>query len=649
MRGLGKGNCWNNYADTCLEVDIDGSTMLDATAGILQELGFHKIHANKVIATLQKRQNFGEISTNNTNSAFERPEYVHGQSSGTHIPKSPSSVSGRFDRIESAPNAALHAAPSRASLSQKEAERMRRFSHHSGIMETCGMRLTHAVANLKRNKNGEVERCKATFDKILAKIESERVKCRDDIDSRCNQMRKILVSTLETIKNHREGIKTEAKTLYKAMQISNWSKRNDRMDVILKVTRSAIEKQQPVLANKPGIQVTFNSIFESAVREEHLFEVEQRDPIFDQETSEESKRQRDIEEMLKEERERQKLRKEQEREREAILAEKHRRQHIQAALEAKARRLSELKTWTELPLMNSKRRYLGVVISPDASNLYALGGYHDSEYLRSVEELDFEARVWRPVAPMSRARCGLGVAMSPDGSRIFAVGGYDGPGFDNYLNTVEVFDFESRKWTFLAPMKHKRAHFGLAISPDGGKLYAVGGRNKKRLDSAEVFDIARNTWSDLPPMISGRSGLGAAISPDGKKLYIVGGYDGSQLNTVEELDLSKRKWGRQRRFSLKKFMAPCSSDRIEWKQHPTMHEHRRYLGVTISPDGSRLYAVGGDEENNTAEYFDFDMEQWVVLPSMASKRRGLGVAISPDGKRLFAVGDGNSGEWLRVN
>ena len=126
MRGLGKGNCWNNYADTCLEVDIDGSTMLDATAGtpeakspnfigriqakyrcsgqfccprrsvgILQELGFHKIHANKVIATLQKRQNLGEISTNNTNSAFERLEYVHVQSSGTHIPKSPSSVSGR--------------------------------------------------------------------------------------------------------------------------------------------------------------------------------------------------------------------------------------------------------------------------------------------------------------------------------------------------------------------------------------------------------------------------------------------------------------------------------------------------------------------------------------------------------------------------
>jgi len=184
-------------------------------------------------------------------------------------------------------------------------------------------------------------------------------------------------------------------------------------------------------------------------------------------------------------------------------------------------------------------------------------------------------------------------------------------------------------------------HYHLSICPVYPILLSsspILGNYTERLDSIEVLDTQTNTWKELPSMQSKKSGLGVAISPNGNRLYCVGGFDGQQLSKVEELDLTNK-------ASWKKATAsgciPCSSghrERILWRPIPSMTHSRRYLGVTISPNGRKLFAIGGDHESNTAEYYDFPSRTWVQLPTMRSKRKGLGVALSPDGKRLYAVG-----------
>lgn len=39
IKDLGKGKCWNEYAEKVAEIDIDGSTLMDADLEILVELG----------------------------------------------------------------------------------------------------------------------------------------------------------------------------------------------------------------------------------------------------------------------------------------------------------------------------------------------------------------------------------------------------------------------------------------------------------------------------------------------------------------------------------------------------------------------------------------------------------------------------------
>eukprot|EP00954_Amorphochlora_amoebiformis_P030024 1394007-Amorphochlora_amoeboformis.AAC.1 len=444
------------------------------------------------------------------------------------------------------------------------------------------------------------------------------------------------------------------------MQVSDWSQRAERMRTIISITRSLLDKAQPLLTQEPKLSISYNQTFQQSIKSK-CFTIDLTEPIFAMRSTLQSEQQlhQRKEEKYKQivkEREEDRLRERRivesrmqaynRREsrkqsiidkREALLAEKER-----FVREAKAKKqILESTQWSSLPPMRVNRRYLGVAISPDGSKLYAVGGYSSSEYLNSVEYYDFKMRSWGLLPSMISRRCGLGVAISPDGRFLYAVGGYDGPHYSNYLNTVERFDFEKKEWGMMPSMRNRRAHMGVVLSSDGKKLYAAGGNFTKRYDTVEVLVIGAPSWTPLPPMREERSGLGTVITPDNTRLIAIGGYNGGNLDSVEEYNLkTNRHRLRTRKWS------PCFTDDrpLFWSPMSSMTRPRRYLGAVMAPSGSRIYVVGGCETSDTAEFLDMEENTWHNLPRLCSKRRGLGIAISSDGHRLFAVGGNSTGD-----
>ena len=67
------------------------------------------------------------------------------------------------------------------------------------------------------------------------------------------------------------------------------------------------------------------------------------------------------------------------------------------------------------------------------------------------------------------------------------------------------YDPQTRQWSFVAAMSTSRSTVGVAVLDS--KLYAVGGRDGcSCLNSAEVYDPHTNKWTMISSMIHRRGG-----------------------------------------------------------------------------------------------------------------------------------------------
>lgn len=78
--------------------------------------------------------------------------------------------------------------------------------------------------------------------------------------------------------------------------------------------------------------------------------------------------------------------------------------------------------------------------------------------LNSVEIYDLQTKTWSVGPPMLTNRCDLGIECV--GGPLYAIGGHDGR---NINNTVERFDLKTSEWTFVASMINARCTFGIAV------------------------------------------------------------------------------------------------------------------------------------------------------------------------------------------
>ncbi|KFM57287.1 Kelch-like protein 8, partial [Stegodyphus mimosarum] len=105
---------------------------------------------------------------------------------------------------------------------------------------------------------------------------------------------------------------------------------------------------------------------------------------------------------------------------------------------------------------------------------------------------------------MNQCRAGAGVVVL-DGF-IYVIGGFEN---NVPLNSVEKYDPDTNKWTFVSPMKYCRGGVGAATL--GGFIFAVGGHNGSQyLNTVEIYDAQNDRWKMGPEISDCRAGAGVA-------------------------------------------------------------------------------------------------------------------------------------------
>ncbi len=195
---------------------------------------------------------------------------------------------------------------------------------------------------------------------------------------------------------------------------------------------------------------------------------------------------------------------------------------------------------TALAPMPTNRIGLAAVVV--GNYIYAIGGRTRNApngfgKMDVVERYDIDHNMWQTVAPLPSPRSGMGAAVV--GNKIFVFGGFDTNG--NVLNTVEVYNPNTNKWTSgLAPMPTARGAL-YAVAKKGGTIYVIGGWdgvypfNTNIGSTVEAYKVAKNSWKEnYSPMPTARSESGAA--DHGGRIYIVGGATpggGASVNANE--------------------------------------------------------------------------------------------------------------------
>ncbi|KAM4640773.1 influenza virus NS1A-binding protein isoform 1-T2 [Discoglossus pictus] len=230
-------------------------------------------------------------------------------------------------------------------------------------------------------------------------------------------------------------------------------------------------------------------------------------------------------------------------------------------------------------------------------------------------EMQPEDSMEKVMSPMHYARSGLGT--SELNGKLIAAGGYNR---EECLRTVECYNPDSDSWSFISPMKTRRARFQMAVLM--GQLYVVGGSNghSDELSCGEKYDPKLNQWTPIPELKTNRCNAGVcAVSGN---LYIVGGSDPYGQKGLKNCDVFDPLTG---------VWASCASLNIR--------RHQPAVGEL----GGYMYIIGGAESwncLNSVERYNPANDTWTLVAPMNVARRGAGVAVY-DGK-LF-VGGGFDG------
>jgi YVTN family beta-propeller protein len=212
-----------------------------------------------------------------------------------------------------------------------------------------------------------------------------------------------------------------------------------------------------------------------------------------------------------------------------------------------------------------------------------------------------------PAAPASAGEY-LGpqdVAASPDGKSLFVLS----------ADAAQVAVVDPAAGKVVRTIGLPPGPTGLAISPDGGKLYVTCAAP---LGTLLAIDAA--SGKVLATIAAGHGATAPAITPDGKRAYVCNRFD----NDVSVIELSGDAGGKE-------------IGRVGVIREPA--------GSAVTPDG-KLVLVTNLMPNDPADGYDVACEVSVIdaagaevtnvrLPNGSSSLRGI--CVSPDGKYAYAV------------
>ena len=243
-----------------------------------------------------------------------------------------------------------------------------------------------------------------------------------------------------------------------------------------------------------------------------------------------------------------------------------------------------------------------VALSQDGRSLYVAGN-------NAVSVIDTTWN-WTISQVSTQGGQSYGLAVSPNGQRLYVTNAGN--------NTVSVLNTSQRMLRLVGNVSVGSAPAGVAVSPDGAKVYVANQSG----GTVSVINTADNTVVGSPIQV-GANPFGVAVSPDSSRVYVsnMGSDSVSVINAAA--------------------VTPSVVSTIAVGDQPR--------GLALSPDGGVLYAANGVDTVSVINTKTGAVMNTVTVDS-AAENNWHGIAVSPDGRQIY-VSDRSDGavRTLAVN
>ena len=336
-------------------------------------------------------------------------------------------------------------------------------------------------------------------------------------------------------------------------------------------------------------------------------------------------------------------------------------------------------TWTTTGSMGEARSGSTLTLLADGTVLVAGGQPDGVTPTASAELYDPGTGEWTSTESMTAARFNHTATLLPDGKVLVAggIGTATSEFFANILASAELYDPTTGSWTATRDMAGVRVGHTATPLADGTVLVAGGGSSSDGdggpLDSSELYDPSTGRWTASGTMVTAGPGRLAAFLTDGRVIVIGGGDDGK---AAELYDPATGQWtatGSMVEPKFSGFVATVLSDGAvllaggmagsgaqvsaelydpdtgEWTATGDMLQGRLNHTLTLLPDGTVLVAGGASSVIDpplsalaTAERYDPTTGQWTATETMSEARSAHRAVMLPDGTVLVAGGGSES-------
>jgi YVTN family beta-propeller protein len=179
-------------------------------------------------------------------------------------------------------------------------------------------------------------------------------------------------------------------------------------------------------------------------------------------------------------------------------------------------------------------------------------------------------------------------------------------------NNVSVIDTQTNT-VIGSPIPVGHFPWGVAVSPDGGKVYVTvinGGTERTYGVSGSVAVIDTRTNTVVATFPAGNNPLGVAVSPDGRRVYIANDLRSSTVTVID-----------------------AASGAIV--ATIPLGDGNANAGVAVSPDGSKVYALMLSGAAAVA-VIDTATNAVVATISTPSTFNAIQAVFSPDGAKAYS-------------
>ena len=253
----------------------------------------------------------------------------------------------------------------------------------------------------------------------------------------------------------------------------------------------------------------------------------------------------------------------------------------------------------------------------------------------TAEIYDPATGTWTPTGSMSTDRFWFDATALKDGRVLVAggAGGVGGVGGSKMLDSTEIYDPASGRWTRTGDLNVARYGHTLTLLDDGTVLAARGSDSDDfewTLSSAERYDPRTGTWSLAGDAGVGSVGHTASLLDDGRVL-VTGGYSGGVVGGIAHV--------------VTMLFDPATG---AWSRAGDMLEPRYNHAATVLPGGEVLvaggvYLMGGYPAISyhfplPTERYGLGTTRWSRAADLAEERSQATMTLLPDGTVLLVGG-----------